>query len=121
MYEVYCKLRDLRGVNDADVVRATGITKSTFSDWKSGRSEPKKEKLQKIADFFDVSLEYLMTGEEQNGYYLNEETAKLAQEMFEDEDMRSLFDMKRKMPPERFKAHMEFMKNLYRQENGEDN
>ena len=83
MYEVYCKLRDLRGVKDADVVRATGITKSTFSDWKSGRSEPKKEKLQKIADFFDVSLDYLMTGEEQNGYYLNEETAKLAQEMFE--------------------------------------
>ena len=119
MYEVYCKLRDLRGVKDADVVRATGITKSTFSDWKSGRSEPKKEKLQKIADFFDVSLEYLMTGEEQNGYYLNEETGKFAQEMFEDEDMRSLFDMKRKMPPERFKAHMEFMKNLYKQETGE--
>ena len=119
MYEVYCKLRDLRGVKDADVVRATGITKSTFSDWKSGRSEPKKEKLQKIADFFDVSLDYLMTGEEQNGYYLNEETAKLAQEMFEDEDMRSLFDMKRNMPPERFKAHIEFMKNLY--ENGKGN
>ena len=120
MYEVYCKLRDLRGVKDADVVRATGITKSTFSDWKSGRSEPKKEKLQKIADFFDVSLDYLMTGEEQNGYYLNEETAKLAQEMFEDEDMRSLFDMKRNMPPDRFKAHMEFMKNLYEQEKGKD-
>ena len=120
MYEVYCKLKDLRGVKDADVVRATGITKSTFSDWKSGRSEPKKEKLQKIADFFDVSLDYLMTGEEQNGYYLNEETAKLAQEMFEDEDMRSLFNMKRNMPPERFKAHMEFMKNLYEQEKGKD-
>ena len=120
MYAVYCKLRDFRGVKDADVVRATGITKSTFSDWKSGRSEPKKEKLQKIADFFDVSLDYLMTGEEQNGYYLNEETAKLAQEMFEDEDMRSLFDMKRNMPPERFKAHMEFMKNLYEQEKGND-
>ena len=120
MYEVYCKLRDLKGVKDADVVRATGITKSTFSDWKSGRSEPKKEKLQKIADFFDVSLDYLMTGEEQNGYYLNEETAKLAQEMFEDEDMRSLFDMKRNMPPERFKAHIKFMKNLYEQEKGND-
>ena len=120
MYEVYCKLRDLRGVKDADVVRATGITKSPFSDWKSGRSEPKKEKLQKIADFFDVSLDYLMTGEEQNGYYLNEETAKLAQEMFEDEDMRSLFDMKRNMPPERFKAHIEFMKNLYEHGKGND-
>lgn len=120
MYEIYCKLRDSRCVKDADVVRATGITKSTFSDWKSGRSEPKKEKLQKIADYFGVSVEYLMTGEEPNGYYLNEETAKLAQEMFEDQDMRSLFDMKRNMPPDRFKAHMEFMKKLYQQECGED-
>ena len=40
--------------------------------------------------------------------------------MFEDEDMRSLFNMKRNMPPERFKAHMEFMKNLYEQEKGKD-
>lgn len=120
MYEIYCKLRDFRGVKDADVVRATGITKSTFSDWKSGRSEPKRDKLQKIADYFEVSLDYLMTGEETSGYYLNEETAKMAQEMFEDPDMRSLFDMKKNMPPERFKAHMEFMRNLYKQETGED-
>ena len=63
MYEIYCKLRDTKGVKDSDVVKATGITKSTFSDWKSGRSKPKNEKLQKIADYFGVSVEYLMTGE----------------------------------------------------------
>lgn len=63
MYENYCKIRDQRGYKDADVAKATGITKSTFSDWKSGRSHPKNEKLQKIADFFDVSIEYMMTGE----------------------------------------------------------
>ena len=80
----------------------------------------KNDRLQKIADYFGISVEYLMTGEEPNGYYLNEESAKLAQEMYEDEDMRSLFDMKRNMPPERFKAHMEFMKNLYKQEKGEE-
>lgn len=64
MYEVYCKLRDQRNLKDADVVRNTGITKSTFSDWKNGRSCPKNDKLQKIADFFGVSIEYLMTGKE---------------------------------------------------------
>ena len=63
MYEIYCKLRDEKGLKDADVVKATGITKSTFSDWKSGRSKPKQDKLQKIADFFEVSLDYLTTGE----------------------------------------------------------
>ena len=64
MYEIYCKLRDAMGVKDADVVKATGITKSTFSDWKSGRSKPKDEKIQKIADFFGVTAEYLRTGKE---------------------------------------------------------
>ena len=40
--------------------------------------------------------------------------------MYEDKDMRSLFDMKRNMPPERFKAHLDFMKNLYDQEKAQE-
>lgn len=64
MYEIYCKSRDKRGVRDADVSKATGISKSTFSDWKSGRSNPKNEKLKKIADYFGVTIKYLMTGKE---------------------------------------------------------
>lgn len=81
------------------------------------------DRLMIISDYLNLSVSYLMTGEEKEEspiYYTNEETAKLAQEMFEDEDMRSLFDMKRNMPPERFQAHMDFMKNLYNQEKGED-
>ena len=58
MYEIYCKLRDSKGMKDSDVAKATGITKSTFSDWKNGRSNPKDAKLQKIADLFGVTAEY---------------------------------------------------------------
>lgn len=60
MYEKYIKLRDERGLTDYQVAKDTGITKSTFSDWKSGRSNPKLDKLQKIADYFGVSLEYFI-------------------------------------------------------------
>lgn len=56
MYEIYCKLRDKKEVKDATVAKATGIGASTFSDWKSGRSEPKRDKLEKIADYFHVPL-----------------------------------------------------------------
>ena len=41
MYERYCKLRDLKGLNDAKVARYCDFPKSTFSDWKKGKSEPK--------------------------------------------------------------------------------
>lgn len=120
MYEYFNYLLQKFDVTPYKVSKETGVSQSTLSDWKRGISTPKNDKLKKIADYFGVSVNFLMTGEEPNGYYLNEETAKLAQEMFEDPDMRSLYDMKRKMPPDRFKAHMEFMKQLYKQETGED-
>lgn len=64
IYEVYARLRDERGVTDYAVAKACGIGRSTFADWKAGRSIPRTEKLAKIADFFGVSLEYLCNGKE---------------------------------------------------------
>ena len=66
MYEIFLKLLNEKGVTAYKVGKATGIAGSTFTDWKSGRSVPKQEKLQKIADYFGVSLDYLMTGKESN-------------------------------------------------------
>lgn len=63
MYSKYVKLRDEKGVSDYRVSVETGIPKSTFSEWKTGRSNPKLEKLSKIANFFDVSIEYFTSKE----------------------------------------------------------
>jgi len=40
------------------VARETGIDKSTFANWKSGRYTPKADKLQLIAEYFDVPMSY---------------------------------------------------------------
>lgn len=78
MYEIFLKLLNEKGVTAYKVGKATGIAGSTFTDWKSGRSVPKQEKLQKIADYFGVSLEYLMTGKEpQTDYLYSDENADL--------------------------------------------
>lgn len=63
MYEIYCKLKEEKGVKDADVARETDITKSTFTDWKNGRSVPGSEKMKKIAEYFGVTVDYILTGE----------------------------------------------------------
>lgn len=39
----------------------------TMTDWKSGRSVPKVDKLKILADYFGVSLEYFLEGEEKRG------------------------------------------------------
>ena len=58
MYKKYVELRDKKGVTDYRVASETGITKSTFTDWKNGRSKPKFDKLLILAKYFDVPVEY---------------------------------------------------------------
>lgn len=60
MYKKYVALRDEKGVTDYRVSMETGIPKSTFTDWKNGRSYPKIDKLKKIADFFGKPIEYFL-------------------------------------------------------------
>lgn len=56
MYNKYVELRDSKGITDYKVSLDTGITKSTFTDWKTGRSKPKLEKLTLIANYFGVPV-----------------------------------------------------------------
>lgn len=119
-YENFEKLCNLKSVKPSTVSKATGISTATLTSWKQGKYTPKQDKLQLIADYFGVTIDYLMTGEEKEGgetYYLNDETREIAQAVFENPDLRSLFDVSRKMSPERLKAHIEFMKKMQAEEN----
>ena len=61
------------------------------------------DRLEKIAEYLEVSSAYLLTGEDQDGYYINPETAAIAQEIFEDKDRRLLFDASRNLTPEQIR------------------
>ena len=62
MYEIYQRLLDERGLKNADIARATGISNMILSDWKRGKNVPKYDKMKKIAEYLNVSVDYLMTG-----------------------------------------------------------
>lgn len=64
MYEIFEKLCRQHNVTPYRVCKETGLTTATISNWKAGRYTPKNDKMQKIADFFGVNIEYLMTGKE---------------------------------------------------------
>lgn len=65
MYEIFERLCKEKGVTAYRVCKETGLTTATISNWKAGRYTPKQEKMQKIADYFGVSLVYLMTGKDE--------------------------------------------------------
>lgn len=64
MYEKFAELLQQHHTTAYQVAKATGIAQSTLSDWKSGRSVPKIDKLQKIADYFAVSVSYFTDDEQ---------------------------------------------------------
>lgn len=65
MYEIYEKLLKIKGIKSSDVSKTTGISNMTFSDWKNGKSTPKPDKLALIADYFEVTIDFLMGRTEQ--------------------------------------------------------
>ena len=65
MYEIFEQLLQKNGVTAYKVSKETGVTQSTLSDWKRGRSTPKSDNMKKIADYFGVSVDYLMTGKDE--------------------------------------------------------
>lgn len=63
MYENFQKLLKKNNVTAYKVAKETGLSTSMLTNWKKGRYTPKQDKLQKIAEFFDVTVDYLLNGD----------------------------------------------------------
>lgn len=48
------------GRTQSQIASDLGVSKGTFSDWTSGRSHPRMNKVQQIADYFGISLSDLL-------------------------------------------------------------
>lgn len=114
-YEYFAKVCESKGLKASDVSKATGIRSGVFSDWKAGRYTPKADKMKLIADFLGIPVEPLLTGVQtdvQPGYYIDNETAEIAQEIFDTPGMRILFDAARDSRPEDLQMAADLLKRL---------
>ena len=114
MYEIFMQLCQRNNVAPNYVGRQLGIASSSLSDWKSGRSELKTDKLKKIADYFGVTLDYLVTGKEteHEPYYKDEESRELADFLFQNPQYKTLFSAVRDIPPEDLKMVQDLLERL---------
>lgn len=120
-----------KGIKNIDVSRATGIPASTFSDWKKGKSSPKRDKIEKIANFFDINPDWLAgtsdikiklknnLNEQEQSYYLNPETSKIAQEIYNNKELSLLFDAAKDAEPEDLQTVHSMLMALKRKEKGD--
>lgn len=93
IYETLCKEK---GLTPNKVAKELGIASATISDWKYGRSQPKIDKRRKIAEYFNVSVDYLDGIQDGKPFEISDVYLSLAKDMQKDgidpEDVRMLLN-----------------------------
>lgn len=70
-------------------------------------------KIQRIADYFHIEKSALLDkAPQEQTYYTNPETAKVAQEIFDNSDLRILFDAAKDSTPEQLKLAAEMLRQF---------
>lgn len=113
-------LRCREGLSQSELANKLGISKSTISMYEVGKREPDFETLEAIADFFNVDINFLLgrAETENSGYYMNQETVAMAQQLFENKELRVLFDAARDASPDDLKTAYDILIALKRKERG---
>lgn len=111
----------LNGKSQSDMVNALGYDKSTVSGWCSGARVPKLDTIIDIANYLHVEPGDLIIESEtsEGSYYTNPETAKIAQELYENKDLSLLFDAARDAKPEDLQTVHTMLLALKKKERGE--
>ena len=92
------------GKTQSDISRDLCINKATVSSWMNGTRVPRMDKVDLLAHYFNVHRSDIMGDDVEKNqhaeYYTNPETAKVAQQIFDDPDLHALFDAARDSKPE---------------------
>lgn len=89
-YDVFCKLCEDNNVKPTNVALEIGVSRATATKWKKG-SIPNSDTLFKIADYFGVSVDYL----------LGNEAKKSPDQMSEDEEIAQMVEELKNNPGKR--------------------
>ena len=74
VYERIENLRKSASISQGKLEKALGFSNGSISKWKT--SMPTPDRLQKLAEYFNVSVDYLMTGEEDSEKKVSPFTAR---------------------------------------------
>lgn len=102
------------------MAKKLGVSRSTIGMYETGARKPDSEMLEKIADMFNIDIDYLLGRTQKTTllpetigkYYLNDETARIAQQIYDDPDLHALFDAAKDAKPEDMQLAADLLKRL---------
>jgi len=57
----------MKGISATELSKATGLSNKSFSAWKKGTQKPSTDAVIKIAAYFNVTADWLLTGKDPSG------------------------------------------------------
>lgn len=127
------ELRQEKNLTQADLSKILKISASAIGMYEQGRREPDNDTLSKIADFFDVSIDYLLgqsayrarlkrgllgSGFKQAeinpppNYYNDPETQRRMEEMYRDPKRMRIFVASKDLKPEELDRIADLMETI---------
>jgi len=107
-------LRDQRGLTQEELATSLGISRASLSHYEKNRREPDTETLSKIADLFQVSIDYLVGRTQQTNATLDPDVRKFADELeLSDDQVLESFALTvdgRKLTPEEARRFIAFVR-----------
>lgn len=112
----------LKGYNQADLARRLQVSTATTAKWCTGQTMPRIDKIQAICNWLGIDKATLLGEADEPakaGYYTDPETARVAQEIFENKELKALFDVQKDLSADDLRAIHQMALALKRKEQNE--
>lgn len=117
-------LRKEKNLTQDDLAAALGLSRSTIAGYETNKRKPDAETIHKLADYFDVSIDYLMGRVNQrssndkikNALSSDPELAEFWDQLQNRDDLRILFKQTKEMTPEGVKQIIRIIKAIEEEE-----
>lgn len=111
---------DHYGISQADLAKRLGVGTSSVSNWVNGVKTPRPKKVDMMCEIFHCDRSDFLkdTDEIEDKYYIDPETAAIAQEIKESRELSALFSVQRSMKPEDLQTVYQMALALKRKEEG---
>ena len=108
-------LMEENNINQVELSLAIGLSRSTVNKWVTQKAIPRMGIIEKLASYFGVPRSYFLEengNTEKRAYYLDPETAIVAQKIHDNPDLGFLFDAAKNASPEDLKMAADILNKL---------
>ena len=114
------KQLDRNNMSQVELAKKLGVSPQSVTNWCKGIKLPRMDKVDAMCKILCCSRSDLMQENTEQAYYINPETAEMAQAIFENKELRILFDAAKDAAPEDLQALQSMLIALKRKERGGD-